>query len=713
MTLRRHLRWLVVGGLLVASGVVMALPDFAAVRTAHRPSDLTVLDRSGAPLQLLRIDTTARRLPWLPLAEFSPALRTAVILSEDQRFAEHSGIDWSGLARSAAATLGGSGRQGGSTLTMQLAGLIDPQHARPREGRGVTGKLGQLWAARQLEADWRKDQILEAYLNLVPLRGELVGVPVAAKLLFGKHPSGLDAQEAALLAALIRGPNAAPAVVAQRACGLLKAQRQGCDGLEGLAVQALRPQPVPALADEALAPHFARWLRKSLPREVASQPTLPSTVDARLQRLATQALRQQLAELSGRNVEDGAVLVLDNASGEVRAWVGSSGGLLSAAPSVDAVLARRQPGSTLKPFIYGLAFERKLITPASLIDDAPLALNAGASLYLPQNYDRRHHGWVSARTALAASLNVPAVKVGAMLSPDAMFERFNAFGLKLSHSGGWHGYALALGSAEVTLLDLTNAYRTLANGGRWSPVRGSVAGAPVAFKSVADAAATWLVSDILSDNTARALTFGLDNALVTRGWAAVKTGTSKDLRDNWCIGYSPRYTVGVWVGNAGGAPMHQVSGTSGAAPVWRAVMAQLQAEQPASQSAPAPPPGLVWAKAATPRGAADEPFLAGTEPRFITTPSSANTAATLARHFTGIRTPSAGSVHALDPDMPPATQRIIFDGEPGAWWLDGRPLGRGPRIAWAPVPGRHVVELRLADGRVEQRAFEVRGARLR
>jgi penicillin-binding protein 1C len=291
-------------------------------------------------------------------------------------------------------------------------------------------------------------------------------------------------------------------------------------------------------------------------------------------------------------------------------------------------------------------------------------------------------------------------------------------GLRVSHSGGWHGYALALGSAEVTLLDLTNAYRALANGGRWSPVRlmpGS-SREPVDFKPVADAAATYLVSDILADNTARALTFGLDSALVTRGWAAVKTGTSKDLRDNWCIGFSKRHTVGVWVGNASGEPMRQVSGTSGAAPVWRAVMGALQDEAPPAWPGLMPttmpttmpatlPPGVrPAALPAGPGARRTELFLAGTEPAGAAAQGAAS------RLDQGIRVPSEGSVYALDPDMPPAAQRLVFEGEAGHWWLDGQPLGRGPRLAWAPWPGRHVVQLRLADGRVDERRFEVRGA---
>jgi penicillin-binding protein 1C len=262
---------------------------------------------------------------------------------------------------------------------------------------------------------------------------------------------------------------------------------------------------------------------------------------------------------------------------------------LSDAAQVDGVTARRQPGSTLKPFIYELAFERRLITPASLLDDSPAQIATTNGLYLPQNYDKDFKGWVSARTALGASLNVPAVRVGAMLGPDTLLARLNALGLALPESGGYYGHALALGGADVTLLALTNAYRSFANGGVFTPValRSTIANP----QRVADAGAVYLVTDILADNAARARTFGLDSALVTGGFAAVKTGTSKDMRDNWCIGFTDRYTVGVWVGNASGEAMHHVSGVSGAAPIWQALVRQLHQGQPSRR--PLMPAGVV------------------------------------------------------------------------------------------------------------------------
>jgi penicillin-binding protein 1C len=690
-------RELVLFVLLSFSSAGYALPTFPELKSAHRPSDITLLDRQGTPIQTLRTDLTVRRLPWVPLTDVSPALLQAIVLSEDKRFYEHSGVDWSAIANSAWRNGWSTKTRGASTLTMQLAGLIDDGLARPAGGRSVTQKIGQAVTATQIEARWRKADILEAYVNSVPFRGEVVGINALSLTLFGKHPSGLDAHEAAITAALLRGPNAPAATVAQRACGVLQLQGASCVGVTALTETALVRKGGPALGEQ-LAPHFARQVATTSQR---------TSLDASLQRLAINALQRQLNELHGRNVEDGAVLVLDNASGEVLAWVGSSGDL-SGAAQVDGVLAKRQPGSTLKPFIYALAFEKKLITPASLLDDAPAQISTQNGLYIPQNYDHDFKGWVSARTALGASLNVPAVRVGAMLGPDALVERFNALGLALPQSGGYYGNALALGGAEVSLLGLTNAYRALANGGVFSPVvlkspRGKA-------QRVVDAAAAYLTTHILADNNARVRTFGLDSSLATRGFAAVKTGTSKDMRDNWCVGYTDRYTVGVWVGNASGEPMHNVSGVSGAAPIWAAVVKHLHRGQ--TSIPPRAPSGVVAMPiefAARHESARDEVFIKGTEQAMQTTSAQVNSAQRY-----GIRSPRDGSLFAIDPDMPPQAQRITFEGESGVWMLDGKRVGAGPRISWSPWPGRHALSLVSRSGQTLQTVrFEVRGAGLK
>jgi penicillin-binding protein 1C len=679
-----------VGALLLLAVPLLALavPSFDSVRAAHMPSDTPLLARDGSVIQHIRRDSRVRVAAWQGIDDVSPALRHALVLSEDRRFWEHAGVDWRALAGGAWSRAWDQRTRGASTLTMQLAALLNADLARPAGGRGVAAKLSQISAARALESSWSKTQILEAYLNRVPLRGELVGVPAAAQQLFGKHASGLDSIEATLLAVMVRAPNANAVALQRRGCELLRQQQLGCEGLAITIEQALARKPGPVLG-ENLAPHLARHLAQRAP---ANTPALRSTLDARVQRAALSALRRQLAELRGRNVEDGAAVVLDNLSGEVLAWVGSAGAG-SSAPEVDAVLARRQPGSTLKPLVYALALQQRLITPASVLDDSPLQLQSGGALYQPQNYDHQWRGPVSVHTALASSLNVPAVRVAAMLGPDALFQGLNRAGLRLSESAGYHGHALALGSADVTLLDLSNAFRMLARQGVLTTPRWQAGAKPGPEQRVLPSAVAWQVAHMLADPAARAATFGLDSALVTRGWAAVKTGTSKDMRDNWCIGFSPRFTVGVWVGNASGAAMHGVSGVSGAAPVWRELMALLHADAPARE--PAPPAGLVAQNG--------EWFLSGTEPR-----RGSPRADTMPRF--GINSPRDGSIVLLDPEIPMAAQQLVFEAAGGgAWFVNGRAVGSGAAVRWLPRPGRFVLERRSSEGS-ERVEFEVRAA---
>ena len=712
----------------IATTAAQALPSYQQVRQAYTPSDLTLLDRHGQPLQTVRVDNRARRLPWVSLQEISPALRMAIVLSEDQRFWAHGGVDWRAVAASAWANTWNQRTRGASTVTMQLAGLLDQTQARPADGRSLTGKVRQTLGATTLERQWRKSEILEAYLNLVPFRGELIGLNALSLTLFDKHPSGLDAQEAAIAAALVRGPNAAPAVVSQRACQVLRQMQPGhtCAGLALFTQAALQRKGGMPQAEQA-APHAARQILQAV-REQTGQgknatlawpATLRTTLDASTQRLASQLLKQQLAELGRRDVEDGAVIVLDNATGEVLAWVGSAGSLASAR-EVDGVMARRQPGSTLKPFIYELAFERRLLTPASLLDDSPVQLPTTNGLYTPQNYDRQFKGWVSTRQALGSSLNIPAVRAGAMLGEQAVAQRFNALGLALKEPGGFYGPGLALGRAEVTLRDLANAYRSLAQGGLWTPIRwlplSATAQPPAgaASRRVMQPQAVYLITHILADNSARASTFGLDSQLATRGFAAVKTGTSKDMRDNWCLGYSERYTVGVWIGNASGAPMQAVSGTTGAAPIWSRLMGELHRGRPSRP--PAPSAGLVeqsvqvagWPHAEPAR---QEWFISGTQQAvWQVQPPPAHRA---------IRNPQDGAIYALDPDIPPAIQRLTFEAGTAlgrrrhSWWLDGKRVGTlstGHPAPWLPWPGRHTLELRDGSTVIDRVRFEVRGA---
>jgi penicillin-binding protein 1C len=699
-------------GLLLALGALSshALPSFEQTRSSHQPSDTLLLDRHGEVVHRLRSDNSVRRGQWVRLADMSPALRTAMVASEDKNFYEHSGVDWRAVSSAAWGNLWNSRTRGASTISMQLVGLLEADWRQGPGGRSVTQKIGQTVAAQVLDRRWRKDQILEAYLNLVPFRGELVGVDALSRTLFGKAANGLDEQEAAVAAALVRAPNASARAVAQRACGVLKAMqppgnRTDCEALDVFAASALQRKAFDS--NQGIAPHLARRLAAGDP----DSRSIRSTLRADLQRVALQTLQRQLRELRTRNVEDGAVVVLDNASGGVLAWVGSSGELSDAA-EVDGVTALRQPGSTLKPFLYAQAIAERRLTAASLLEDAPTHIPTAGGLYIPQNYDHQFKGWVSVRTALGASLNVPAVRTLVMVSPDAFQRQLRAVGLPLKESGDYYGYSLALGSAEVPLLALANAYRTLANGGRSSPVAFKP-GAKPAFTQAIDSAAAFIVGDSL---------------LATRFWTAVKTGTSKDMRDNWALGWSQRYTVGVWVGNASGAPMHDVSGTSGAAPVWATVMQYLHAREPSRR--PMVPTGVSESRVTfggALEAARPELFLRGTEQQQVAIDSIATRArperaAALfisQNRDTGgarITSPPAGTIVALDPDIPPQRQRLRFTAEGVGlhWRMDGKEFARGGDVKWPPWPGRHRVQLAGAHGELlDEIRIEVRGAGVR
>ncbi|HCX81585.1 MAG: penicillin-binding protein 1C [Curvibacter sp. RIFCSPHIGHO2_12_FULL_63_18] len=706
---------------------------FNETKAGYQPSDTQILSRDGELLHRLRTDATVRRGQWVALADISPALRTALVLSEDKRFYEHSGVDWRAVSAAAWANLWNTKTRGASTITMQLAGLLDEDLRRGSGGRSVVQKLGQTFSAQSLERGWRKDQILEAYLNLVPFRGELVGIDALSQTLFGKAAHGLDNREAAVAAALVRAPNAKEPQVVQRACSVLKSLETAaanCAALDLFVTGALQRRDY--AASEGIAPHVARQLASVRPAQdgpgAARRAAIRTTLRAPLQRFAVQTLQSHLRELAGRHVEDAALLVLDNATGEVLAWVGSSGPLSNAA-DVDAVTALRQPGSTLKPFLYAQAIAERRITAASLLEDSATQIQTTGGLYIPQNYDRHFKGWVSARTALGASLNVPAVRTLVMVSPDAFQKQLVRLGLPLAESGDFYGYSLALGSAEVSLLNLANAYRALANGGRASPTT-LLPGKPAPAPQALDPRAAFIVGDILSDPMARARTFGTDSVLATRFWSAVKTGTSKDMRDNWAVGYSQRYTVGVWVGNASGAPMWDVSGTTGAAPIWAAVMNFLHAKQ--ASRAPKPPTGLVqktvqFAPANnTPslEAARTEWFVDGTQQAtFAMDSGAARAISTRAGGQKGLKSgaaptaritaPTHGTIIALDPDIPPKAQRLTLQAEGSnlRWLVDGKPVAKGNTAQWPIWPGRHLIQITDAKGQVlDEVRFEVRGA---
>jgi len=752
-----------------------SLPNYSQVKAAWRSSEAHLLDRHGELLQELRIDPSIRRTIWTPLAEISPALIAAVLRAEDRRFFEHAGVDWLAAGKAALSNWLSAKPRGASTLTMQLAALLDAQYRASGGRRDVAEKWRQMQAARELEQSWSKTQILEAYLNLAPFRGELTGIDSATRGLFDKRPAGLSDAESLILATLIRAPNARPRDVAKRVCALAAGLpgMADCAALKALTLNTLSGR-YPIVAAANLAPHLAlRLIGSTNPPQpptgnarlefageavgsvippfpkggaggiseaaaqanVAKSPSFPllergkplpqalsllstanatsaleknggsrslrSSLDAGLQRHVLATLKQQLAHLAGREVNDAAALVLDNASGEVLAYASVSA-RDSDSPESDGVRAPRQAGSTLKPFLYGLALENGLLTAASPLEDTPLSITTAGGQYAPENYDHVHRGLVSVRTSLAGSLNIPAVQTLKLVGLEPFAARLVRFGFDgLTEDADFYGYSLALGSLDVTLEQETNAYRALANGGVYSPIRFTQDTHNPTTHRVQSRESAFLVADILSDRQARATTFGLENPLATRFWTAVKTGTSKDMRDNWCLGFSSRYTVGVWIGNFSGAPMHDVSGISGAAPAWAAIMRRLHAETP---SLPPDPPRGLTRKRVQPPGEAPrrEWFLPGSEPH--------GTTWNAATPPPEIVNPGDGGILALDPDIPPARQRLVFQASHapvGAWWqLDET---RRETQDWLLERGRHALSLMDRDGQLlDQVRFDVR-----
>ncbi|MGZ3730407.1 MAG: penicillin-binding protein 1C [Bdellovibrionota bacterium] len=643
------------------------LPSFAQVRERFQSSEGRLLDREGRLLQEQRLTWNGRVLEWTPLSRVSPALINAVISVEDHRFREHAGVDFRAMAAAAWQNLAHGTKRGASTITMQTVSLLDAAAPIRRGRRDLWEKVRQTRLAWELEGSWSKDEILEAYLNLVGFRGEYRGVNAAARALFGKDPHGLDLKESHLVATLLRAPGMSAAAAGKRLCSQAKELPDlgSCDSLKEFALATLSHAAAPAIRAQ-LAPHLACRLLSLEEREVRS------SVDLSVQLAAMHAVHDQLSSLRDQNARDAAVIVASNRTGEVLAYVGGAGSF-SASPEVDMAESRRQAGSTLKPFLYGLAFHKNYLNPDSWLLDEPFEIGLDRGSYEPDNYDHLFHGPVPAKVALASSLNIPAVRVVGLVGVDDFQDLLDRAGFRELEAGEHYGPSLALGTADITLFDLVQAYLALANEGKWMPLHLRAGEAPGPTRRILSKKAANQVAAILSDRGFRSLTFGWDSLLATPYPAAVKTGTSKDMRDNWCVGFTRDYTVGVWVGNSGGQPMWAVSGISGAAPVWRSVMDALQRGLKA-KALPLLAPG-------------GNEFERG--------------------QFGKILYPPDGAILAVDPDIPPAHQRVLLEASgDGKLSLDGEPLGDP---LWKPVPGKHRLRLSDASGAVlDELGFEVR-----
>ncbi len=552
-------------------GLVWAMPLPPSL-SIQEPIGNDYVDRFGVSLrQTLGAGGNHGRV--LTMDEVPDILVAATLAAEDKRFWEHRGVDWIATARAFRDWVW-TGRvvSGASTITQQLI-----KNAQPRP-RTIATKVREALQAMKLERCWTKRQILTAYLSRIDYGNGCTGAGAATEYYFAKPLEHLSPAEAALLAAL---PNAPSRLNPHR--HLERAQGRQRVILGRMHANGVIPEPVfrRAMAEKPRlqgnfrafhAPHFVDLFRQQHPE---SSGRVATTLDLALNQFAQRTLSAQIAQLRMRHVANGAVVVLDVARGDVLALVGSQDYLAADDGQVNGAWARRSAGSTLKPFTYLMALERGA-TAATIIPDVPCEMATATGIFRPHNYDHRCHGPVALREALGNSLNIPAVRIlGQAGGVEALQHRLRGCGLTtLEEPAAFYGLGLTIGNAEVRLLELANAYACLARLGLWRPYR-LQQGAAEAGVRWFDERASWIVADILADERARARSFGFNSPLAFDFPVACKTGTSTDFRDNWALGYTPEYVVGVWVGNFDGTPMRDVSGVSGAAPVMHALMEHL------------------------------------------------------------------------------------------------------------------------------------------
>lgn len=533
-----------------------------------------MLDQTGTLLRAYTVEDGRYRLGAAP-SQVDPLYLALLMAHEDQRFADHAGVDPYAVLRAAIQAIrAGEIVSGASTLTMQVARLLEDS------GTGAwRGKLRQVRVALALERRLTKDQILSLYLTIAPFGGNLEGVRAGSLAWLGKEPRRLTPSEAALLVALPQAPEArrpdrfAATAIAARDRVLARGVAAGVLAPEAQRITAALPdarRPFPQLAL-----HLTDRVRRAAPDAASHTLSLSAPLQARLEALASRTARSIGPRISA------AIVVMEVGTGQIRASIGSAGTQEARQGFVDMTRAVRSPGSTLKPLVYGLAFDAGLGHPETLIEDVPTAFGT----YAPQNFDRQFRGTISLRGALQASLNIPVVKLTDALGPAQLIAGLRRAGVSPRLPGGAPGLAVALGGVGVTLQELVTLYAALARGGTAMDPSWTAPGTPGA--QVISAEAAWLIGDILR---------GVPPPANSPLGLAYKTGTSYGHRDAWAIGYDSDHVVGVWLGRPDGTPVPGAFGADVAAPM---LFEAFQAVSPDFATPPPPPPATLLASNAS------------------------------------------------------------------------------------------------------------------
>ena len=583
--------------------ILKDLPSPTKLTSSSIPQSTQIFDRKG---ELLFTIYGQKNQTFVPLSIIPKHIQQATIAIEDKDFYQHGPIDLRGIARSVISITFRNQVQGGSTITQQLVknSLLTPE-------RTILRKVKEVLLAFATEALYSKSQILEMYLNQTPYGGTAWGVEAASQTYFGKHAKDLTLSQSSLLAALPEAPTtyspfgSHPELAKERQEEVLRKMYQEKYITRKELDKTLKEQlHYKNLSNTIKAPHFVLYVKDLLIKNYGEKAVeqgglkVTTSLDLSIQDMAQATVAAEVESLKFSRVTNGAALVTNPATGEILAMVGSHDYFDTANDgNVNVTLALRQPGSSIKPINYALGLLNGYTAATPFIDQRVCFPNPGRPPYCPVNYDGKFRGVIQVRQALANSINIPAVKMLKINGIEAMIATASAMGITTFTDPRRYGLSLTLGGGEVTMLDMATAFGVFANSGykiSLHPIlkvidsKGKVLEeykpppSPIFGKKILPEGVAFIISDILSDNQARSMTFGTNSPLrIGNLPVAVKTGTTNDFRDNWTIGYTPSYTVAVWVGNNDNTPMSGlVSGITGAAPIWHNIMANLLAERP-------------------------------------------------------------------------------------------------------------------------------------
>lgn len=600
---------LLVGCALVVTGFIVTFLLFAwYAKDLPSPGKLAQIngastvfyDRDGKVLYEMFKDKN--RVP-VDFNDISDNLKKATVSIEDKNFYKHGGISETGIIRSVFSIILGRGIEGGSTITQQLI-----KNVLLTSQRSISRKIREMILAFEVERKYSKDQILEMYLNEAPYGGNYWGVASAAHGYFNKDPKDLNLIESAILAGLPQSPSYYSPYIGQanawkgRAKDVLRRMRE--DGYITSAGEKSADNQVDSYAFSPPhlpieAPHFVFYIKDLIDQEygpalLEQGVKVKTTLSLDVQKMAEKIVHDEIGNLKDFHVGNGAAVVLDSQTGEILAMVGSYDFNDPKFGNFNVATALRQPGSAVKPITYSVAFE-KGYTPSTILMDVKTNFKPDdkSDDYIPENYDGKNRGPVQVRFALGNSINVPAVKMLAMVGIRDFLQKASDMGLDsfapTQTNLNRFGLSITLGGGESTLLQLTSAYTVFATGGLKHDIS-SISeiddfNGKTIYKSVRtnerrvlSPEISFLISHILSDNNARRDEFGPNSYLNIPGkTVAVKTGTTNDKRDNWAVGFTKSVTVGVWVGNNDNSPMNQkiASGITGASPIWYDIMNEL------------------------------------------------------------------------------------------------------------------------------------------